>query len=88
MANVNHIKWLLEGVESWNARRITADFEPDFEGEDIYESFQQSGKEKGSVTLEKNSHSQGHRPLYSFSPRRLDARQSCTVLEFDFEQYL
>lgn len=30
MANEQHIQWLCEGVETWNARRRTDDFRPDF----------------------------------------------------------
>ena len=39
MANSEHVKWLLEGVASWNARREQNDFVPDFEGANIYEEF-------------------------------------------------
>lgn len=35
MANPQHIDWLLEGVEAWNARRERNDFVPDFEGADL-----------------------------------------------------
>ena len=35
MANPEHIKWLLEGVESWNRRRLIQEFIPDLSGEDI-----------------------------------------------------
>lgn len=35
MANQKHIEWLLEGVDSWNARRQHEDFTPDFEGVDV-----------------------------------------------------
>ena len=34
MANLEHIEWLLEGVEAWNTRREQAEFRPDFEGVD------------------------------------------------------
>ena len=44
MANHEHIKWLLEGVDKWNARREQQDFDPDFVGANIYEEFQQSQK--------------------------------------------
>ena len=44
MANPQHIEWLLQGVKDWNARRARTDFEPDFEGANIYESFQKAGK--------------------------------------------
>ena len=40
MANPEHIKWLLEGVESWSARCEQEDFKPDFAGANIYEEFQ------------------------------------------------
>jgi len=39
MANPQHIKWLLEGVDAWNARREKEDFVPDFEGADIRAAF-------------------------------------------------
>lgn len=32
MANPQHIEWLLEGVEAWNARRAREEFEPDLSG--------------------------------------------------------
>ena len=35
MANSEHIKWLLEGVEAWNARREQNPFQPDLVGADI-----------------------------------------------------
>ena len=44
MANSEHVKWLLEGVASWNARREQNDFVPDFEGANIYEEFAKSKK--------------------------------------------
>ena len=53
MANTEHITWLLEGVESWNARREQQDFVPDFGGTNIYEEFQKTGKinEDGNIPL-------------------------------------
>ena len=53
MANGKHVKWLLEGAESWNARREKEDFTPDFEGEDLYAAFKEAGQleEKGRVPL-------------------------------------
>ena len=39
MANQQHIEWLLEGVEAWNARREREDFKPDFVGADISGEF-------------------------------------------------
>lgn len=44
MANQQHIEWLLEGVEAWNARREQEDFEPDFVGADISDEFRKRGK--------------------------------------------
>ena len=44
MANPEHIKWLLEGVNSWNQRREEEDFEPDFSGANIYWEFEVRGK--------------------------------------------
>jgi hypothetical protein len=35
MANEQHIEWLLEGVEAWNARREKDGFVPDFTGADL-----------------------------------------------------
>lgn len=32
MANPEHLKWLQEGVEAWNARRESHDFQPDLSG--------------------------------------------------------
>ena len=42
MANSEHIKWLLEGVEAWNARRKQNDFRPDLEGADISKEFREA----------------------------------------------
>lgn len=44
MSSAEHVAWLLEGVERWNARRERMDFIPDFEGEDLYASFQKENK--------------------------------------------
>ena len=44
MANPEHIQWLLEGVEAWNARRINTPFAPDLSGVDIIDAFHQAGK--------------------------------------------
>ena len=44
MANPEHIAWLQEGVEAWNARRRREAFTPDFSGEKIGETFIQAGK--------------------------------------------
>ena len=44
MANEQHIEWLLEGVEAWNARREKDDFVPDFEGADFPRLFSSAGK--------------------------------------------
>ncbi len=39
MANEQHIKWILEGVDKWNSRREREDFTPDFEGADFLQIF-------------------------------------------------
>ena len=39
MANAEHLKWLLEGVQSWNARRDREPFWPDLEGADVRAAF-------------------------------------------------
>ena len=39
MANPEHIRWLLEGVESWNARREQEDFQPDLSEANLYAEF-------------------------------------------------
>lgn len=44
MANAQHIKWLLEGVEAWNARREREDFVPNLAGVNLYKKFQEAGK--------------------------------------------
>lgn len=53
MGNPQHLEWLLEGVEAWNARRRREDFEPDFEGTDIREAFDQAEQlpETGRIPL-------------------------------------
>ncbi len=43
MANPEHIKWLVEGVEAWNRRRKDTDFKPDLSGEDIHSEFHEAG---------------------------------------------
>lgn len=35
MGNPQHLEWLMEGVESWNARRQRDEFVPDFSGVDL-----------------------------------------------------
>ena len=44
MADKQHIGWLLEGREKWNARRQETTFTPDFSDEDLYEEFRKKGK--------------------------------------------
>lgn len=52
MANPEHIEWLLEGVDAWNARREKDDFVPDFEGADLYKIFSESGNLTGSKHID------------------------------------
>ena len=52
MANSEHIKWLLEGVESWNERHQNVPGKgylvtPDFEGAPLYWTFRDAGKLDG-----------------------------------------
>ena len=53
MADPQHLLWLLEGVDSWNRRRIQQHFEPDLSGTDIYEAFRSQGllDEAGNIPL-------------------------------------
>ena len=58
MANDEHIKWLLEGVESWNERRRKVPgqgypFAPDFEGASLYWMFRDADKldRRGKIPL-------------------------------------
>ena len=44
MANPDHIRWLREGVDSWNERRRQQFFRPNLAGVDIYEAFREAGK--------------------------------------------
>ena len=44
MPDKEHLEWLLEGKESWNARRTASNFCPNFSFEDIFEAFGQSNK--------------------------------------------
>ena len=44
MANPEHIQWLLEGVDAWNARRINTPFVPDLSGVDVVAKFQEAGQ--------------------------------------------
>ena len=44
MANPEHVKWLLEGVESWNERRNRDGFIPDLSRSNLYEEFRKAGK--------------------------------------------
>ena len=52
MANNEHVKWLLEEVESWNERHRNVPgegypFTPDFEGAPLYRMFQEANKLDG-----------------------------------------
>lgn len=40
MANPEHIRWILEGVDSWNARRRGSDFWPNLDGTNLPAAFQ------------------------------------------------
>ena len=56
MADIQHITWLLEGVESWNERRRNVPdeghpFEPDFEGAPLHRMFQEANKLDGLMRV-------------------------------------
>ncbi|OLS51180.1 pentapeptide repeat-containing protein [Rhodovulum sulfidophilum] len=52
MGNPQHLDWLLEGVEAWNARREREAFVPDLSGMDIRGAFEKAGKlEEGRIPL-------------------------------------
>lgn len=42
MANSQHLKWILEGVESWNDRQEQSPFIPDLSGVNIYKAFDEA----------------------------------------------
>ena len=44
MADQQHIRWLFDGREAWNARRSESRFTPDFSGEDLYQVFRNANK--------------------------------------------
>ena len=44
MADPEHVRWILEGSDSWNQRRQEKQFTPDLSGVDLYEEFQKAGK--------------------------------------------
>ena len=46
MANPQHIEWLLEGVQAWNARRARGDFVPDFSGVNLRDEIQRVRRRK------------------------------------------
>ena len=47
MANPEHVRWILEGPESWNKRQEENQFTPDLSGVNLYEVFQEAGKLDG-----------------------------------------
>ena len=55
MANPEHVKWLLEGVDNWNQRRAREGFKPDLSDSDIYGEFLKAEKlaADGSIPLSK-----------------------------------
>lgn len=44
MAIEQHIRWLLEGRDAWNARRRKERFTPDFSGADLFQTFREERK--------------------------------------------
>ena len=55
MAAESHIEWLLAGQESWNRKRESHDFRPEFWGVNFVESFRDAGKldPNGRVPLDR-----------------------------------
>ena len=51
MANPEHVRWILEGPESWNERQEANRFVPDLSDVDLYEEFQEAGKLDGEGKL-------------------------------------
>ncbi|MCV2880706.1 pentapeptide repeat-containing protein [Actibacterium sp. XHP0104] len=51
MGNPQHLEWLLEGVEAWNARREWEDFEPDLSGFDIRGAYYEAGIRPANVRI-------------------------------------
>ena len=66
MANGEHVEWLFEGSESWNARRERMEFIPDFEGEDLHAAFQGANRLDG----------EGRVPLSGMNLKRAKFRRS------------
>lgn len=54
MGNPQHLEWLLEGVEPWNARREQEPFFPDLSGMDVRSAFMEAGKldSHGKISLD------------------------------------
>ena len=67
MADSQHITWLLEGVDSWNARREEQEFTPDLSGTNIYEEFRRAGR----------LGSDGYIPLANMNLNLANLRDSC-----------
>ena len=66
MADQQHIHWLFEGREEWNARRDENEFTPDFSGVDLYQAFRDENK----------LNSDGDIPLAGFDLRRANFADS------------
>ena len=43
MANDEHVKWLLEGVDAWNQRRQNDYFRPDLSNLNVQDKFEEAG---------------------------------------------
>ena len=54
MANPEHVKWVLEGTESWNKRREEHSFAADLSGIDLYEEFKNAEMldDEGNIPLQ------------------------------------
>ncbi|KCV83192.1 putative low-complexity protein [Actibacterium atlanticum] len=52
MGNPQHLEWLLEGVEAWNARRESDDFVPDLSGFDIRRAYKKTRPLLGTSSID------------------------------------
>lgn len=51
MGNQQHVKWLFDGAEEWNARRKNDAIIPDFSDEDVYFACEFAGKLDADVSF-------------------------------------
>ena len=66
MTNQQHIQWLFEGSQDWNARRRNSDVSPSFSNVDLYQIFRNANK----------LNDDGDIPLAEFDLRRAEFSES------------